>query len=135
MRFVVLLFGFSGVLLTGAAAFGYMMIDDVRHELTEMRQIEIPEMALWSPMLPDTRRLPDVGLFLGIAAVLGLLGTLMAFFRRGKQGAMLILIPILGAGFMNPLSFAFTGLLLLTAFACFFVGPLPLNAPKDDEDD
>jgi hypothetical protein len=133
MRFVVLLFGFSGFLLTAAAGCFFAFYDYVHDDLRGL-QITIPEEVFWSPVLP-LEKLPDAGLFLLIAAGYGLLGTLMAFFRRGKQGAMLMLIPIFGAAFMNPLSLAFTGLMFLTALASFFVGPLPLNPPKDDDDE
>ena len=133
MRFVVLLFGFSGFLLTAAGGCLYAFYDQVHEELKGL-EIKIPEEVLWSPVLTP-EKLPDAGLFLLIAAGYGLLGTFLAFFRRGKQGAMLMLIPILGAGFMNPLSFLFTGLSFLTALASCFVGPLPINAPKDEGDD
>src|SRR5437660_1663051 len=100
MRVVVLLFGFSGILLTAAAGALYLFYDDVTLELKNY-QIDVPEWVTW-PM--SAEKLPDAGLFLFIAAVYGLLGTLMAFFRRGKQGAMLMLLPVLGAALMSPLS-------------------------------
>lgn len=130
MRFVVLLFGFVGVLLTAGAGALFLFFQAVENMLKTDYDIVIPEWVTGSPMGTS---LGDAGLFCFIAAGYGLLGTLMAFFRRGKQGAMLMLIPVLGAGFMNPLSFMFTGLLVVTALGSFFVGPLPLNAPKDDE--
>jgi hypothetical protein len=133
MRFVVLLFGFAGFLLAAAAGCFYAFYDYVDNDL-RVYDIKIPEEVFWAPVLtPD--KLPNAGLFLLIAAGYGLLGTLMAFLRRGKQGALLILIPIFGAAFMSPLSLVFTGLLFLTALASLFIGPLPLNPPKEDDDE
>ena len=132
MRFVVLLFGFVGILLTAAGGVLFAYVQATLDMLKTDMNVDVPA---WVYDFPSGIEPRDVGLFLWIAAGYGLLGTLLAFLRCGKQGGTLLLIPALGAGLMNPVSFVFTGLQVLAAFGSFFLGPLPLNAPKEDAEE
>lgn len=131
MRFVVLLFGFIGILLTAAGGTLFAFLQASLDLLMEWK-IEVPAWVYESYSGAEAR---EVGLFLWIAAGYGFLGTLLAFLRCGKQGGALMLIPVLGAGLMNPVSLLFSGLQFLVALASFFVGPLPLNPPQEDENE
>ncbi len=131
MRFAVLLIGLLGIVLTAAGGTMFAYVQPVLDMLKADLNLDVPEW-LFSFAGVESR---NVGLFLWIAAGYGFLGVLMAFLRRGKQGGTLMLIPVLGAGLMNPMSFVFTGLLFLTALASFFIGPLPLNAPQEKTED
>jgi len=131
MRFVVLLFGFLGVVMTAAGGLAIMLMDEFFTALRD-NEIKVPVLPYDNPTGVTTG---NAGLFLFLAAFYGLIGVLMAFFRCGKQGGMLILIPVLATAFMNPFSLPFTALLLLTSLMCLFIGPLPINAPKKGKDD
>lgn len=137
MRFAVLLLGFVGVLLTTAAAgafFFYGMTVDMVKE-----NVPLPGELLTA--LTQTESLTNqphlfTALFCGIAALYGLLGTLLAFLRCGRQGGLLMLVPVLGAAIMNPFTLVLTNVQLFTAFLALFIGPLPINDDLGlDEDD
>src|SRR5713226_5577835 len=99
MRFVVLLLGFIGILLTAAGGVLFVYFQPVLDMLKTDWDFERPEIKTILTWSVDAR---VAGLFLWIAAGYGLLGVLMAFLRRGKQGGALMLIPVLGAGLLNP---------------------------------
>jgi len=65
----------------------------------------------------------------------GLFGTILGFLRCGKQGGVLLLVPVLFAAIMNPFSLAFTWLQAFAGLLSFFVSPLPINAKTNDKDD
>ena len=75
----------------------------------------------------------DTALILFITAGYGLLGTIFGFLRYGKQGGVLLLVPVLFAAVINPFTLAFTWMQAFAGLISFFVSPLPLNAPKDDD--
>ncbi len=132
MRFVVLFFGFFGVLMTGFMGGMFLMAKEFL-DLLHANQIEFLDFFANSPTgVPH----PDTGMFLMGAAMYGLLGVVLAFVRCGRQGALMLLLPVLVAGLMNPFSLAFTGLQAFAALLSFFVFPLPLEESSDtDEDD
>jgi hypothetical protein len=141
MRFVVLLFGFLGVVLTGIIGAGFIFFDpeflpfirdnQIDKQAKDLAGIDLIEFVSASPMGTSHG---DTGLFLCIAAVYGLLGTLMSFCRYGWQGALLMLIPVICTSIMNPYTAAFTGLLAFAGLLSFLVFPLPINAPKAKDD-
>ena len=148
MRFVVLLFGFLGVVLTGFIGAMFILFDaeflplirdnQIDKQVKDLAGIDFIEFVSASPMGTSHG---DTGLFLCIAAVYGLLGVLMSFGRCGWQGALLMLIPVICTSIMNPYTAAFTGLLAFAGLLSFLVFPLPINPPKpardsdQDEDD
>jgi hypothetical protein len=79
--------------------------------------------------------IPNAALVTLVAGVYGFLGSILTMFRCGKQGGMLLLIPVFGAAFMNPISLVVTWFQALVAFGCFFIGPLPINPPADKDAD
>ena len=128
MRFVVLLFGFAGILLTAVGAVFFMFLKVVGEMATQDWNVELP------PLFGDANA--EAGVFLGIASLYGFLGTMMAFFRRGKQGALLMIVPTIGAAILLPVSLLFTGLQTFAGLLAIFVGPLPLEpAPSADQAD
>jgi hypothetical protein len=78
---------------------------------------------------------PNAALVTLAAAAYGFLGSILTMFRCGKQGGSLLLIPVLGAAFMNPISLVVTWFQALIALGCFFIGPLPINLSADNDSD
>jgi hypothetical protein len=144
MRFIVLFFGFLAVLLTASAGAVFLAADVMLEDLRHQAGFEIPQWVLESPIGTPHG---ETAVFLLVAAAYGLIGTFIAFGRAGWQGALLMLVPILGAAFLNPYSLVFTGLQAFTALLAFFVKPLPIeekepandskgkSKKKDDDDD
>ncbi len=132
MRFVVLLFGILGIALTAFAGFMFLNFSTFLNLLKEYGATN--DILDFASMNPLSTSHGDTGLFLILAAGYGFLGTLLAFFRCGWQGALLLLFPVLCAVIMNPISGVFAGPQVFTALLAFLVFPLPLNAPKKDED-
>jgi hypothetical protein len=129
MRFIVLLFGLVSCLIT--AVFGALFL------LSNQFLVMLHE---WNVKELDTVFLsfdkdPRVGLFLLLASAAGLLGALLAFFRCGWQGALLLFAPLVGPVFLSPIALvgvfpqAFTGLLSI------FVRPLPIPSQNNEDDD
>jgi hypothetical protein len=141
MRFVVLLFGFLAVTLTGFMGVMFIFTDILDALITENGidkivkdaiGIDVSEILSASPLgIPHSH----TGLILVLAAVYGLLGTLLVFGRCGWQGALLMLVPVICAAIMNPYTAVFTGLLAFTGLLSFLVFPLPIAAPQPAEDD
>ena len=127
MRFAVLLFGFVGVIMTGTL--GVMLTS---FELLMEYGGESLEFLRDSPLgVPHN----DTALILFITAAYGAFGTLLGFLRCGKQGGVLLLVTVLFAAVMNPYTLAFTWMQAFAGLLSFFVKPLPLHAPKEDDDD
>ena len=133
MRFVVFLFGFIACLLTAGVACAFLFWDS----FLAWAIVNVPDLKLDDSATTSMTGVShaNTGLVLLVAAGYGLLGSLFALFRCGKQGAALMLIPVLGAAFMNPYTLIFTSLQALVGFLSFFVGPLPINRPASDKDD
>ncbi|MBI2804969.1 MAG: hypothetical protein HYX68_08310 [Planctomycetes bacterium] len=127
MRFVVLLFGFVGILLTAVGGAFFLYLEQVGRMIEQEMEVTLPTL------LNEANA--EAGLFLWIAAAFGFVGMLMAFLRRGKQGAALMLVPTIGAAVIHPVSLIFSGLQAFSALLAVFVGPLPINTPKKDPDD
>jgi hypothetical protein len=136
MRFVVLLFGLISVVLTGSLGVLFLATNVIQL----LRDQNVEALKMPTDMLEQYKmaEFGDTGIFLLIAALYGLLGTVLAFLRCGWQGALLLLVPVLGAAIMHPATIVFTALQGFTALLCFFVFPLPLNATtaaSEDDDD
>jgi hypothetical protein len=130
MRFVVLLFGFVGILMTGAL--GVLLVSfDLLMEFS--RDHTGGALDFFRDSLFEVPH-NDTALVLFLAAAFGAFGTLLAFLRCGKQGGVLLLVPVLCAAAMNPYTLAFTWMQGFAGLLSFFVKPLPLNAPKEDDD-
>src|ERR1041385_899911 len=97
MRFVVAFFGFFAVLLVIAGGAALLWFDDIVVPLDPTHWEFIAGMR--TPMGVSTG---NAALFMFLAAAYGALGVILALCRCGKQGGMLMLIPALGAIFMNP---------------------------------
>lgn len=146
MRFVVLLFGLLGVILTGfvgamSAFFPKIFetfLKDANIERLAKDQVGV-ELANFLYTSPTNLWHGEAGLIFLIAAGLGLLGTLLALGRCGWQGALLMLIPAICAAIANPMFGPFAGVLAFAGLLSFFVFPRPINAPapsaRDDEED
>ena len=131
MRIVVLLFGFVGVVMTGTLGGLFISFDllmDLSKEYTG---------GFFDFLVDSLFDVPhnDTALILFLAAAYGAFGTLLALLRCGKQGGVLLLVPVLCAAAMNPYTLAFTWMQGFAGLLSFFVKPLPLNAPKEDDDD
>jgi hypothetical protein len=140
MRFVVCFFGLIACLLTASGGGAFIAWDAAAAWIKE----NIPQNWLEELKIDVTASVSmtgvshaNAGLVLIIAAAYGFLGSILVLFRCGKQGGSLMLIPVLGAAFMDPYSLLFTAFQAFVALLSFFIGPLPLNPPqeKDDTDD
>ena len=131
MRFVVLLFGFVGILMTGAL--GVMLV--AFELLLELSKEYTGGSLDFLRDSPTAIAHNDTALVLFLAAAYGMLGTIFGFLRCGKQGGVLLLVPVLFAAVMNPYTLAFTWMQAFAGLLSFFVSPLSLNAPAKDDDD
>lgn len=129
MRFVVLLFGFIGCMLTAAAGCVFILF---KMALDWLNENDFKEVAAALSSADDNPGLS--GLFLLIGAGLGLIGTLLGFFRCGWQGSLLLLIPTIGPAVLNPMLLVPTSLQAFTALISLFVRPLPITPLQVDED-
>jgi hypothetical protein len=124
MRFIVLLFGFFGVLLAALGGVALLFIDFALTWLAEITA-EAGKISL----APTDVSPGNAAIFYLLVSVYGLLGVLLAFVRCGKQGGALIVISVLAATLINPIFSPFLFLLGFTGLLCFFIGPLPINPP------
>lgn len=134
MRFVLCFLGLIASSLTAGLGVAFLLWDSVRPEVPDdlLRFLYIGETSLTGVSFANA------GLVTLVAGAYGFFGSILTLFRCGKQGGSLLVISVLGAAFMNPISLAVTWLQLLVGLCCFFIGPLPINPPaaKDaDEDD
>lgn len=128
MRFVVLLFGFLATLVTATFGTLYFMGKPAQDWLKDN---DITALNIFFSTLD--RNLPLTGLFLLIAAGFCLLGTLLAFFRCGWQGAMLMIVTMVGPAILSPMTLIVTGPQLFAALLACFVRPLPIiPVPQED---
>jgi hypothetical protein len=134
MRFIVLLFGFMGCVLTAVVGVAYFWAPEVR-EIVRGFKIQELDSVLVFIFDPQDKNSLQTGLFMLIAAVFGLLGTLLAFLRCGWQGSLLMFVPLVGPALISPVTLVGTSLQGFTALISMFVGPLPIETPKDDDDD
>lgn len=134
MRFIVLLFGFVSITLTAFVGVMFLtfatFLEILKQDLGAGK--EIVDFVEQNPLSTSHG---ETGLFLIISAGYGFLGVMLSFFRCGWQGALLMLIPVVCAVIMNPISGIFAGPQIFTAFLSFLVFPLPINAPKKDAGD
>ena len=141
MRFVVLLFGFVGVLMTGFMGIMMFFASEFVALLRSLNNAHVDTAVDFFVEHTQQIKYEDTGIFLAVAALYGLLGTILAFGRYGWQGALMLLLPVLFTGLMNPFSLAFSSVQALAALLSFFVFPVPLEASSeadeeaDDEED
>lgn len=130
MRFVVFIFGLLACFITltvgGALLSWDMFLGMVREHLPpDFKVEEIPTTSMTGISHAHA------GICFALAGAYGLLGSLFALFRCGRQGGLLMLIPLLAAGATNPWALLFCALQGLVALLSFLVGPLPLNPPEE----
>lgn len=138
MRFIVLLFGFLGCLLTAATGGACFFLDLVINWGNSLPADDPSKGAVTQmvEMLTNMDKDPArTGFFLFIAAGFGLLGTLFGFCRCGWQGSLLMFVPLIGPAILNPITLAGTSLQAFTALISLFVGPSPITPPDEDDDD
>lgn len=131
MRFVVFFFGSIGCLLTVAVG-AALLLWDAFLKLAAENNVTFDESSMTSLTGFSNA---NAGLFILAAGCYGLLGSLFVLCRRGKQGGSLMLLPVFGAGFMNPAALPFASLQILMALTSFFIGPLPIPPSVKDDDD
>ena len=133
MRFVVLLLGLLGVVVTAFAGVVFILFDMVLPVLTDIGiGGKVIDFLSASPVGASHG---DTGLFLILAAGYGFLGTILGFMRCGWQGALLMLVPVICTSLMNWYTAIFTGVLALAGLLSFLVFPAPIAAPQVKEED
>jgi hypothetical protein len=136
MRVLVLLLGFVGVLATAAGGVGLILFTLVE-DLAKMAGITADSLEFLHTSVTGIPH-NDTAAILFLSAIYGLFGTLLGFLRCGKQGGVLLFVPVVFAAVMNPYTLAFTWLQAFAGWLSFFVSPLPINAkaaaPDDDDD-
>ena len=130
MRFIVLFFGFFGVLLAAMGAMALLYIDPMLKSVDDQLLEEANKLKAEAKVLreqgraaeadeklkqADNFKIPNefsldptgvspgnAGLFYALVAFYGFLGVLLAFLRCGKQGGALMLISVLAAASLTP---------------------------------
>lgn len=130
MRFLVFLLGFVASLIVGAA--GWFWIDYqsnrlIRNTLYDDHKIDI---GIIMPDYTDFETTSWAAVFLVVGGALGLLGSLFTLFRRGRHGAVLMILAVVGPAVLNPLTLMFTGLLGFTGILSVFIGPRASSADE-----
>jgi hypothetical protein len=152
MRFLIFLAGFFGSVAMGV--FGWFWLDYGNNRAIE--QIAYGQgldIALLMPDYGDFDATARAAVFLIAGGLLGLLGSLLTLLRRGVQGAVLLILAIVGPTFFKPpvVSYAdaeaglgtvslqlfidnpgilmFAVLLGLLAFLSLFIRRLPASVP------
>ena len=123
MRFVVLVLGILGVVATGTLGALFLFTPETR-QLLEGYSRDVDNAISFVVNTRDENS-PVVGLFLLIGAGLGLLGTLLGFFRCGPQGAALLIVGVIGPAILSPTSLMFVALQPLAGILSIFVRRLP----------
>jgi hypothetical protein len=137
MRFLLCFFGLVASSLTAALGVSFLLWDQALAWGLE----NIPDLLKAASVNENsTKSLTGVSyanaaLVVLAAAAYGFLGSILTMFRCGKQGGVLLLIPVLGAAFMEPISLVVTWFQAIVALGCFFIGPLPINPPAAKDDD
>lgn len=143
MRFVLAFFGLVASSLTAAVGVGFLYWNDflvwalAEPDLAELlKLLSINENSVTSL---TNISYGNAALVTLVAAGYGFFGSILTMFRCGKQGGALLLITVLGAAFMNPISLVVTWFQAFVALGCLFIGPLPINPPAekgtDDEEE
>jgi hypothetical protein len=134
MRFLVFFVGVVGSLLAGFG--GWFWLDYTTNRAIEQMLQDYKEYGadeVLAVIMPDFEVYWNTtcwaALFLLAGAVLGLLGSLLTLLRRGRHGAVLMLLAVMGPLILNPVTFAFTAVLAFAGLLSFFVRPLPPRAP------
>jgi hypothetical protein len=135
MRFIVFLLGLVASLIAGF--FGWFWLDygSNRMIFASVEQ-DYPDYKLYvatvMPNYNDFDATNGAALFLLIGAGIGILGSLMTLMRRGRHGAVLMMLAVIGPALFDPLTLAFTGLLGFAALLSIFIRPRPAPAPAAD---
>lgn len=127
MRFVVLLFGFAGCFMSAGLGVCYFLFDWFIGFANEWGVKGLEEWMSNDPM--------RTAIFLLICSGLGLIGTLLGFFRCGWQGSLLLAIPLIGPAVFSPISLVGTGLQGFTGLISLFVRPLPITPPEEIDEE
>jgi hypothetical protein len=128
MRFVVLLFGFLATIVTATLGTMYSFQRPAQDWLNNNG---ITALNIF--FSTAERSLPLTGLFLLIAAGFCFVGTLLAFFRCGWQGGVLMIVSVVGPALLSPMTLLATGPQLFAALLACFVRPVPIvPVPQED---
>jgi uncharacterized membrane protein len=128
MRFVVLFFGLLATFVTATLGTLYFF-ERAAHDW--LHDNKITELDIF--FSTTEKSLPLAGLFLLIAAGFCFLGTLLAFFRCGWQGGVLMIVSVVGPALLAPMTLLATGPQLFAALLACFVRPLPIvSVPQED---
>jgi VIT1/CCC1 family predicted Fe2+/Mn2+ transporter len=132
MRFIVFLLGFVASLIAGF--FGWFWLDYVSNrEIFAMVDKDYPDCKLYvatiMPNYTDFDATTGAAAFLLIGAALGILGSILTLMRRGRHGAVLMILAVIGPALFDPLTLAFTGLLGFAGILSVFIRRRPPPAP------
>ncbi len=131
MRYVVLLFGLVGAVVSGYL--GYLWMDNFYHQkaiTAEMRQHTATGYYKLEALekIAEFDRQAKAWPFLLTGAVLGLLGSILAFERRRFSGSALLLCAALGPVVYKPLVALFICGLILAGLLALFIRPCSASA-------
>jgi hypothetical protein len=102
MRFLVFLLGFIGSIAMGV--FGWFWLDYANNRAIE--QVALEHNLDISLFMSDYASKFDAtvraAVFLLAGSVLGLLGSLLTLLRRGRQGAVLLILAVVGPALFRP---------------------------------
>jgi hypothetical protein len=127
MRFIVFLLGILGSLLCGF--FGWYWIDQANHGAIQKMATDAG-LSFIAPNYTgeDFDLTMRAGVFLLAGTAIGLLGSLFTVLRYGRQGAVLMLLAVIGPAIFNLGTLVFTAVLALAGLLSLLVRPCPPSA-------
>ncbi len=125
MRFIVFLLGVLGSVVTGF--FGWFWLDYINNQaLRDMAQDYDVNIGLIMPdYATDFADTVRAGMFMATGGLLGALGSLLTVLRRGRQGAVLMILSVVGPAVFSPSTLMFTSLLAFAGLLSLLVRPAP----------
>ena len=133
MRFVVFLLAVLASLITGF--FGWFWLDyQFNREAQRIVEKDYKDYSVYMTMIMpdynDFEATSGAAIFLLAGGALGLLGSLFTLMRRGRHGAVLMILAVVGPALFSPLTLMFTGLLGFAGILSVFIRPLPPPAEE-----
>ncbi len=123
MRFIICFLGLVGSLLAGF--FGWFWLDHVNsRELVELARDYGVDLSLLTPEYNvDYVESTNAAVFLLAGMALGMLGSAMTLVRRGRQGAVLMILAVLGPALFTPVTLVFNAVLAFAGLLSIFIRP------------
>ncbi len=121
MRILVFMLGVLASLLAGF--FGWFWMSPGGSSAIRDAAKDYADIGFMLPNYAEWYTTAWAAVFLFAAAGLGLLGSVFVLVRRGRHGAVLMFLSVLGPAALNSMTLIFTGPLVLAGLLSIFVRP------------